>query len=135
METAMLFMLWVLAAIGLTHVVTDSHLAELWPKAGIKKRLKKMREDGEHGDPDKEDAGRTWRYSFWDTLLFVLYCPQCSGWWCGLASGLLMDPLGHGGWDMARIVRTAAYAFAGSFLAPVGAALINFLDVVRGGKE
>jgi len=136
---------WILAAVGLTHVIADSHLAELWPKAGLKVWLKKGREDIAKRQQDELAAGLRkdddppldpgWWFHLWDNVLFALYCYQCSGWWCGLVSGVLMDPLGDGTWGWARFARGVGYAFAASFLAPLGAALINFMDVVRGGKE
>lgn len=135
---------WVLAAVGLTHVIADSHLAELWPKSGIKDWLKKQREDLAKETKRQLEAGLRkeddppldpgFRFKLWDNILFALYCYQCSGFHVGFWTALVAPPV-----QVAGLWARLGCAFMGgcavAFLAPLGAALINFLDVVRGGKE
>lgn len=116
------FVIWALCSIGLTHVLADSHLMEVWPKSGIATWLQEERKAGNQS---------TWKFRFWETLLFGLYCYQCSGWWAGLVTGLMMDPAGGSGTWAGWLGRGLAYAFVSSFLAPLAAAAINYLDVVR----
>lgn len=118
----MWFLLFCLAVIGLTHIVVDSHL-------GWKLKHWLWYEQDDLGQPVLRDD----LSALQQELHFMGNCYQCSGFWSGL---LLSVPLN--GFPVAWYFLPAvwlAHGFAGSYLSVIGAALINYLDVVRGGDK
>lgn len=140
----MWFVFWAIASIGLTHIIADSHLVELWPKNGLKAWLKKKRDDLALEQVRQETAGLRkkddppldpgLKFKIWDNVLFALYCYQCSGFHVGFWTALVAPPVGVTGfWSRLGCAFMSGCAVA--FLAPLGAAMINYLDIVRGGSK
>lgn len=110
----MLLILFCIAVIGLTHIVVDSHIAEL---------LKKKAFENKDGTPKNLTPLQA-------EIKYMVNCYQCSGFWVGLLLGILVNPLSGTAFFL---LLWLLYACAGSYLGVVGAALLNYLDVVRGG--
>ena len=109
----MLLFLFCIAVIGLTHIIVDSHIAEL-----VKKKVF-----------EKADGTPKELTPVWAEIKYMSNCYQCSGFWVGLLLGILINPLGGEAFILFLLL---LYAFAGSYLGVLGAALLNYLDVVRG---
>lgn len=155
MEMAVWLVFFLVAAVGLTHILVDSPLFQGWKDWFAAKRDKAWKErdalranaqaaeEGTAGDDPKvlahAEAGKKLaeeydrRGRFWSKLVYLSYCYQCEGFWCGLFLGLAFNPIGHGWWE--RLTYAPLLGFATAFLAPAGAALINFLDIARGGSN
>jgi hypothetical protein len=73
----MLLFLFCIAVIGLTHIVVDSHIAEL---------LKKKVFENKDGTPRELTP-------LWAEIKYMANCYQCSGFWVGLILGVLINPL------------------------------------------
>lgn len=117
----MYFLLFCLAAIGLTHIVVDSHIVWklkhwLWYAPDADGRLVLR--------PDLTKLQKE--------LHFMGNCYQCSGFWAGLFLGVVLNGFDVRWWWWPAV--WIGHAFTGSYLSMVGAALINYLDVVRADK-
>ncbi len=114
----MFFLFWCLAVIGLTHIIVDSHIVQ-----HLKHKL--FYKTGEDGLPTLRDDLSIVQKE----LEFMLRCYQCTGFWVGLVLGVWLNPIDTSffWWPFMWL----GYAFAGSFLGPLGAALLNYLDVAR----
>lgn len=110
----LLFVLFCIAVIGLTSIVVDSHISEL---------VKNKFFNDSEGRP-REDLTRLQR-----EIKYMTNCYQCSGLWVGLILGVIVNPLDG---QAFLPVLWLLYAFAGSYLGILGAALLNYLDVVKG---
>lgn len=109
----MLFLLFCIAVVGITHIVVDSHIAEL---------AKKKVFENKDGTPKELTP-------LWAEIKYMANCYQCSGFWVGLLLGIIINPLEGEAFFM---LLWLLYAGAGSYLGVIGAALLNYLDVVRG---
>ena len=114
----MLFLITMIAAIGLSHIIVDGSI--------LAKR--------------KEDLLKTYKAKYpW--LEKLMTCYQCSGFWTGALVGLFVQPINwclfdffH--WIIALILMIPFYLIAtpfimgcaASYLSMVGAALLNYLD-------
>lgn len=103
----MYFLYFLLSCIGLSHIIVESFIMQdfkLWLE---KKNYSK--------------------------LLYLTKCYQCSGFWCGFILGIYFNPISV--YDfLSFFFMLICYGFIGSFISPLGAALINYLDIYRGGK-
>jgi Protein of unknown function (DUF1360) len=128
-----------LACIGLSHIIVDSHIAD-WFKEPLRQRLRPINEQ-----VTRKEAISAWtRVWTWcgNELIFMTSCYQCTGFWIGLVANLLLDPLAKfpaldisdyplGG----LLLRSVMTGWVISFLSPLGAAAINYLDVYRGPSQ
>ena len=110
----MYFLLYILASIGLAHILVDSHLSGKFKEWMSKRKW----------------FPRTRKF-----LIQGLSCYQCSGVWAGGLSGFLFDPVADICWlpipdFCCFIIRIIAYGFAASFLSVLGAVTIQYLNII-----
>lgn len=100
------FWLFVLASIGLTHLVVDGFIFQK-PKEWLKEKG-------------------------WEKLYYMTNCHQCIGFYLSMLVGLVFDPCPNCSFLLMRLL---FYGCAGSFLAVLGAVLINYLNVIYPDKK
>ena len=102
------FLLFSFAAIGLTLIVVDGSIFAPIRDALVEKSF----------DPIKNKVVETFKNPI-GFLKDLTDCYQCSGVWVGWLLGLILK------WSL---VHTFAAGFASSFLALLGAALLNYIE-------
>lgn len=99
-----MLLLFILACIGLTHILVDSRLFEPVRNWIIEKKF--------------------------EFLANILSCYQCCGVYSGFFLALICDPLGgyaEWGW-FGYFTQAFLWGFASSYLSMLAAALMNYLD-------
>jgi hypothetical protein len=119
------FILFIFAAIGLTHILVDSNIFE-----PVRKWFKEQGPTQSEGVVEKvERFSCKW---FCGKITEILSCYQCSGVWAGWFMGLLIltkwydGGLLYNAWLNFTIVFSAG--FASSFLANLGALIFTYLE-------
>lgn len=120
------FWFFVLASIGLTHIIVESFFMEYYVKSPIKRKA--MAENATA--KTKEYVG---------LFLKMVNCFQCAGYWVGMLCGLVVHPfwncfesswIGLAGCLLFNIILVPVFVYGpiGSFSAVLGAAILNYLE-------
>ena len=97
----MIFLLFILASIGMTLIIVESKLTS-YPKIKVA------------------------NFSNNKIIQFIIYlfnCYQCSGFWVGMVMGSVLDPLDNKSWGI-----VIALGFMSSFLSTLSAGFLNLLE-------
>lgn len=115
--------LLILAGIGLTSIIVDSELISDF-KISFQKKTTKL--EARYGTDDSNVVIRK-------KLYYLVNCYQCSGFWIGLILGIFIHPM-----DVCWYARPIEWIVCGgavSYMAQVGMALFNYLNVSYGNES
>jgi hypothetical protein len=108
----MLILFWILASIGLSHLVVDSHI--FWK---IKHKL--FYTLGTDGLPTLRDN----LTPFEKELHYMLNCYSCSGMWAGVLMALMWNPIDFIPWYCSVFI----CGYVASYASLLGASIIDYL--------
>lgn len=125
----MVFLLFLLAGIGLTSIIVDSEFFAKRKEAYAKRT--KLMTDKDGLDKYGNESLRVQRRRKW---FYLVNCYQCSGFWVGFLLGALVHPMADWLWYH-RPLEWLLCGGAVSYASQVGMALYNYLNVQYGSNE